>query len=259
MSELKMGRRDVLLTLALAAGCHGVKATAPPAQTAEDTTPVKPPETPGETLTMGQKALSADHAVLPLSFDPAKLAGLSERMIRSHHENNYGGAVKNLNRVEQELATITKDTPPFVVSALRDRELTFRGSKLLHEQYFGNLGGDGKRAGEIERALSEAYGSSARWEEHFRATGAGLSGGSGWVVLGYELDTGKLRTISAANHKESLALFAPLLVMDMYEHSYQMDYGAAAAKYVDAFIVNIRWETVDARLVGARKLRATLA
>ena len=207
---------------------------------------------------MGQTVLSGDHAVQPLPFDPAKLAGLSERMMRSHHENNYGGAVKNLIRVEQELGAITKDTPPFVVTALRDRELTFRGSKFLHEQYFGNLGGDGKRAGEIERALAEAHGTSSRWEEHFRVTGAGLGGGSGWVVLGYELDTGKLRTISAANHKESLALFAPLLVMDMYEHAYQMDYGAAAAKYIDAFFANIRWEAVDQRLASARKLRAAL-
>jgi superoxide dismutase, Fe-Mn family len=261
MSELRMALRDVLMTLALAAGCHAVKTTAPAVQavTAAKADAVRPETNQREAISMGTKALNADHTAQPLPFDPAKLTGLSERMIRSHHENNYGAAVKNLNRVEQELATTTKDTPPFVVTALRDRELTFRGSKLLHEQYFGNLGGDGKRAGEIERAPSEAYGSSARWEEHFRATGAGLGGGSGWAILGYELDTGALRTISAASHKESLALFAPLLVMDMYEHSYQMDYGAAVAKYIDAFFANIRWEVVDQRLARARKLRTALA
>jgi superoxide dismutase, Fe-Mn family len=257
MRDLKLDRRELLLTVALAAGCHSVKATAPP-RTANDTNGAVPPGTTSEADIMGQKALVGNHAVKALPFDPSKLTGLSERMVRSHHENNYGGAVKNLNRVEQELAATTKDTPPFVVTALRDRELTFRGSKLLHEQYFGNLGGDGKRQGEIDQALAEAYGSSSRWEEHFRQTGAGLGGGSGWAVLGYELDTGALRTISAANHKESLPLFAPLLVMDMYEHSYQLDYGAAAAKYIDAFFANIHWEVVDQRLATARKLRAAL-
>lgn len=259
MSEPTMGRRDLIMTLALAAGCHAVKATAPPARAVPVTVPVTPCRSEAEAISMGTRALRADHTVLPLSFDPAKLTGLSERMIRSHHENNYAGAVKNLNRVEQELASITKDTPPFVVSALRDRELMFRGSKLLHEQYFGTFGGDGKRAGEIERALTEAYGSSAHWEEQFRATGAGLGGGSGWVILGYELDTGGLRTLSAASHKESLVLFVPLLVMDMYEHAYQMDYGAAAAKYIDAFFANVRWDVVDQRLVSARRARAALA
>jgi Fe-Mn family superoxide dismutase len=203
--------------------------------------------------------LHGSHKVEPLSFDPAKLNGLSERMMRSHHENNYAGAVKNLNRAEQELAAINKDTPPFVVAALRERELTFRGSKLLHEQYFGNLGGDGRRSGAIEQALAQAYGTSARWEEHFRFTGLGLGGGSGWVVLGYELDTGALRTISLANHAQSLSLLAPLLVMDMYEHAYQMDFGAAAAKYIDAFFVNVKWEAVDRRLQAARKARGAFA
>ena len=256
MDEAKVGRRDVLMTLALVAGCGGLRSTAPPAQAAVANPEIEKPRE--ELGTMEPKALSAEHTVKPLPFDPAKLSGLSERMVRSHHENNYAGAVKNLNGVERELSAITKDTPPFLVTALRERELTFRGSKLLHEQYFGNLGGDGKRAGGIERALSEAYGSSGRWEEHFRATGAGLGGGSGWVVLGYELDTGSVRTISAANHTQSLALFVPLLVMDMYEHAYQIDYGAGAAKYIDAFFTNVRWEVVDQRLGAARKARLAL-
>ncbi len=179
--------------------------------------------------------------------------------MRSHHENNYTGAVKNLNAVERELAVITKDTPPFLVAALRERELMFRGSKLLHEQYFGSLGGDGKRAGSIEKALVEAYGSSERWVEHFRLTGMGLGGGSGWVILGYELDTGALRTFWSGNHTQALALSVPLLVMDMYEHAYQMDYGAAAAKYIDAFLVNASWEVVDKRFSSAQRARAALS
>ena len=124
-------------------------------------------------------ALAGAHTVLPLWFKPTALNGISEKMIVSHHDNNYAGAVKNLNKVEQELSQINADTPPFVVAGLRQSELTFRNSKTLHEAYFGNLGGDGKRSGAIEKALSDAYGASSRWEEQFRATGAGLGGGSG--------------------------------------------------------------------------------
>ena len=197
-------------------------------------------------------ALAGKHELLPLPFAPSALSGLSERLITSHHENNYAGAVRNLNRVEQELAAITADTPPFIVAALRDRELAFRNSKTLHEAYFGNLGGPGRRSGAIEAALSQAYGTSARWEEQFRATGLGLGGGSGWAVLAYELDSGGLRTFGSGNHTQALATAVPLLVLDMYEHSYQMDFGAAAPRYVDAFFANIQWDEVNRRLERAQ-------
>src|SRR5215831_13929429 len=117
--------------------------------------------------------------IKPLPFDPKKLSGISEKMIVSHHDNNYAGAVKNLNKVEGELARVNKDTPGFVVSGLKDRELGFSNSMILHEAYFGNLGGNGKPGGAVASALGDAFGGLARWEELFRATGMSLSGGSG--------------------------------------------------------------------------------
>ncbi len=203
-------------------------------------------------------ALSADHTPLPLPFTPSALLGISERMITSHHENNYGGAVRNLNRVEQELAQIGPDTPPLVVAALRERELTFRNSKALHEAYFGNLGGDGRRSGAIDAALAAAYGTTARWEEHVRATAMGLGGGSGWVVLALELETGALRSIGSGHHTQALGTSVPLLVMDMYEHSYQMDFGAAVPRYIDAFFANLNWDEVNRRLEAGRAAEAAL-
>lgn len=201
-------------------------------------------------------ALAGNHTVVPLPFAPGSLNGLSERLISSHHENNYGGAVRNLNRVEQELSQITTETPPFVVAALRERELTFRNSKTLHEAYFANLGGNGRRSGAIENALAQAYGTTARWEQHMKATGMGLGGGSGWAILTFELDTGALRTISSGNHTQALATSVPLLVLDMYEHSYQMDFGAAVARYLDAFFANVNWDEVNRRLERAQRLSA---
>ncbi|HVR19564.1 MAG TPA: Fe-Mn family superoxide dismutase, partial [Polyangiaceae bacterium] len=158
-------------------------------------------------------ALGGNHTVLPLPFKPASLNGLSERMIVSHHEKNYGGAVKNLNRAEQELSRVTSDTPPFVVAALRERELTFRNSKTLHEAYFANLGGDGKRSGTIETTLAEAYGSTAAWESQVRASALGLGGGSGWVILDLNFAVGDLRIYGTSGHNQAVAFGQPLLVL----------------------------------------------
>jgi Fe-Mn family superoxide dismutase len=204
------------------------------------------------------RAFLGTHVAKPLPFDPAKLNGLSEKLLVSHHDNNYVSAIKNLNRLEQELAQVTRDTPAFVVGGLRQSELMYRNSMTLHETYFGNLGGDGKASGAVAAALASAYGSMEAWELQFRASGASLGGGSGWVVLGYELATGELRTSSAINHTQSLAISVPLLAMDMYEHAYAIDYGAAAAKYIDAFFANIRWDAVNQRLEQAEKLSRML-
>src|SRR5262245_12924223 len=87
----------------------------------------------------GLRVPVGEHEIVPLPFDPKKFKGLSERLLVSHHDNNYAGAVKNLNKVEEELAKIGKDTPGFIVAGLRERELTFTNSVILHEHYFGNL------------------------------------------------------------------------------------------------------------------------
>ena len=198
------------------------------------------------------------HEVAALTFDPTKLRGLSEKLIVSHHANNYGGAVRNLNKVEAELANVTKDTPPFVIAGLKERELTFRNSAVLHELYFANLGGDGKLASEVAEAVATAHGTTARFEEGFRATAMSLAGGSGWVVLGHDLHRDALVTSWSGGHTQNLAASLPLLVLDMYEHSFHLDYGAAAAKYVDAFFANVDYAVVNRRLVAARKAAAAL-
>jgi superoxide dismutase, Fe-Mn family len=201
-------------------------------------------------------AFAGKHAPVPLPFDPAKLAGLSERMMVSHHDNNYVAAIKNLNKVEEQLAATNKDTPGFLVAGLKERELTFTNSMVLHEHYFGNLGGNGKPGGAIEKKLAASYGSLGRWEEHFRAVGQSLGGGSGWAVVDYNLASGDVKTAWAGNHTQTLAAGLPLLVMDMYEHAYAIDYGAAAPKYIDAFFQNVNWDVVNRRLEAAERAGA---
>ena len=203
-------------------------------------------------------AYAGKHEIVPLPFNPTKLKGISEKLIVSHHDNNYAGAVKNLVKVEEQLASVTKDTPVFAVNGLKERELTFTNSKVLHEHYFGNLGGDGAPSGAIVDEVKAVYGDWARWEAEFRQTGAALGGGSGWVILDYNLHAGAIRTYWSGGHSQTAATGLPLLVMDMYEHAYQMDYGAAAAKYVDAFFANVNWDEVNRRLGAARAAVAAL-
>ena len=201
---------------------------------------------------------TAPHAAVALPFVPSKLKGLSEKLIVSHHDNNYVGAVKNLNAVRAQLAALPKDTAGFLVGGLRAKELAYANSATLHEAYFGNLGGDGKAGGPALQAIASSFGSAAAWEEAFRALGSSLGGGSGWAILDYAFTDGSLRIAWAGDHTQTLAAGYPLLVMDMYEHAYQMDYGAAAGKYIDAFFENVQWDEVNRRLDQARKAFAAM-
>ncbi|HLG15461.1 MAG TPA: Fe-Mn family superoxide dismutase [Blastocatellia bacterium] len=200
-------------------------------------------------------AFRGQHQPKPLPFDPAKLKGLSEKLIRSHWENNYGGAVKALNAVEQRLDAMLKDKdlPAYVYGDVKREELARTGSVVLHEYYFANLGGDGRAGNEIAASLKQAFGSYERWEDEFRKTGAALGGGSGWVILAFNMHTGEVHNYWAWDHMHNAPMSRPLLVLDMYEHAYHMDYGAAAARYIDAFMQNVNWEVVNRRLTGAQK------
>ncbi len=201
------------------------------------------------------RAFRGRHQPKPLPFDPAKLKGLSEKLIRSHWENNYGGSVRALNAIEHRLDALMKekDLPAFVYGDLKREELMRTGSVILHEQYFANLGGDGQAGGKVLDLIKQWFGSYEQWEAEFKRTALALSGGSGWAVLAYNLYNGELHNYWAWDHLHNVPMGRPLLVIDMYEHSYHMDYGAAAASYVDAFLQNVNWEEVNRRAEAAMK------
>jgi Fe-Mn family superoxide dismutase len=197
------------------------------------------------------------HEPVALAFKPGSLTGISEKLITSHHDKNYVGAVKNLNKVEADLAALRPDAPPYLVAGLRDKQLTYFNSMVLHELYFGNLGGTGKRSGALEARLGSDFGAGA-WEAQVRAAAMGLGGGSGWVVLALSLHDGSLVIAAAGNHTQNLAFGAPLVVLDMYEHAYQLDHGADHAAYIEAFFKNLAWDAVEARYERAMKASAAL-
>ena len=200
-------------------------------------------------------SFAGTHQAKPLPFDPTKLTGISEKLIRSHHENNYTGAVKALNVVEQKLAALMKDKdlPAYLYGDLKRQEIIRSGSIVLHEHYFANLGGNGKADGKAKKMIEQWFGSYEAWEAEFKRTGNALSGGSGWTVLAYNMHTREYHNYWSADHTNSVPYSIPLLVLDMYEHAYQMDYGAAAAKYVDAFMTNVNWEEVNRRVESIAK------
>ena len=195
-------------------------------------------------------AFDYQHAPAPLPFAAKALNGISEKLIQSHWQNNYTGAVTALNLVRGRLKQALGDanTPAYVYNGLKREQLLRTGSVVLHEFYFGNLGGDGKAAADLRTRIAASFGSFDTWESEFRKIGQGLGGGSGWVVLGFNQKLKLLENYWMADHATAPADTAPILVMDMYEHAYQMDFGAAAAKYIDAFFSNINWDTVAQRL-----------
>ena len=190
-----------------------------------------------------------DARIQELPFDPTALRGLSEKLLRSHHQNNYAGAVKRLSTIRSQLVDLPFATAPgFQVSGLKREELIATNSMLLHELYFGCLGGEGKTmTPAMALALDANFGSVARWREEFVAMGKAQGGGSGWVLLTFQSRAGTLVNQWAADHTDAIAGGVPILALDMYEHSYHIDFGAAAAGYVDAFMDNINWTPVYER------------
>jgi superoxide dismutase, Fe-Mn family len=233
-----MTRRSAIGGLALTAAAAATQANA---QGAAPAAPVLVP------------AFAGKHQPRPLRIDPARLTGLSEKLIRSHWENNYQGSVRALNMIENRLAAAMadKDFPPVAYSGLKREQLHRTGSVVLHEHYFDQFGGNGQAAGAIKDALGLSHGSFGNWEAEFRRTAMALAGGSGWAILAYNHHMGALHNYWAWDHTNGPVMSTPLLVLDMYEHAFHMDYGAAAAKYVDAFMQNIDWAIVDARFRAA--------
>ncbi len=183
-----------------------------------------------------------EYAIKKLPFDPAKVKGLSEKLLVSHYENNYSGAVKRLNAITAQLAALdVAAAPVFVVNGLKREELIAANSMIIHELYFDSLAGEGDPTGALAEAINRDFGSLARWKAEFSATGKALGGGSGWVLLSYSPRDKRLINSWAADHTMTLAGGRPILALDMYEHAYQMDYGARAAAYVDSFMQGIRW------------------
>src|SRR6266849_4251016 len=147
------------------------------------------------------------YQLTPINTRPWLLNGLSLRLIESHYENHYGGALRRLNAITEQLESLDFDsTPGHLVNSLKREELIALNSTLLHEKYFASMAfGDGKPTAMLAQALARDFGSVDRWRSEFVAMAKGLAGGSGCVLLVYAPRDRRLIHQYAGDHSQTAA------------------------------------------------------
>lgn len=186
------------------------------------------------------------------------MEGFSETLLKNHF-TLYQGYVTNTNKVLDTLDQLTKDgktAAPEFAELKRRLGWEFNGMRL-HEYYFENLGGKGAldKNGKLAKKLIESFGSVEAWEKDFRATGA--MRGIGWAVL-YQ-DTQYDRLINFWINEHDVAHPAgclPILIMDVFEHAFMLDYGLKRADYIESFFKNINWTMAEGRVLALAAARA---
>ena len=178
------------------------------------------------------------------------MKGFSETLLKNHF-TLYQGYVTNTNKLIDILSTMLKDgktTTPEYAELKRRFGFEFNGMRL-HEYYFGNLGGSIalNKTGRLGQKLVSDFGSYEVWEKDFKATGT--MRGIGWAVLYQDNVSGNLCNVWINEHEVGhLAGCTPLLIMDVFEHAFMIDYGLKRADYIESFFQNIRWDEVEKRL-----------
>lgn len=178
------------------------------------------------------------------------MAGFSEALLKNHF-TLYQGYVTNTNKILDTLTQMLKDgniASPEFAELKRRLGWEFNGMRL-HEYYFENLGGKSpfNPESKLAQAISANFGSFDNWEKEFRATGT--MRGIGWVILYQDLTNGRLINFWINEHDVSHpAGCNPLLIMDVFEHAFMIDYGLKRADYIEAFFKNINWQAVETRL-----------
>ena len=179
-----------------------------------------------------------------------KLKGISDNQLQQHRDTLYAGYVAKLNLIEEEIKKAsTEGTNPTYsqLGELKRQEIFATNGVFLHEAYFANLGGSGGPAtGKVAEMINAKWGSFDKWTADFRAAGMAARG---WVVMGFSFNDMVIHNYSMDVHdKGSVCNTANLLVMDVYEHAYMIDYGVKRAAYLDAFMQNIDWDVVNQRV-----------
>ncbi|MDH4226327.1 MAG: Fe-Mn family superoxide dismutase [Deltaproteobacteria bacterium] len=185
----------------------------------------------------------------PRKFDLKGLDGLSDNQISQHRDTLYVGYVNKLNEIQEKLKTADRGKANQIYSELRalkaDETFALNGV-VLHELYFENLGGKGGApSGGLLKAIEADFGSFDKWVEDFKASGMAARG---WVMLGKCGYDGKLHNWGLDSHNNNFpALATPVLIMDVYEHAYAIDYGVKRPPYIEAFMKNIDWKAAEKR------------
>ena len=187
-----------------------------------------------------------------------KLEGFTDNQIQQHGDILYKGYINKLNEVEEKLGSADRSKANQIYSEFRglkaDETFALNGV-VLHEIYFENMGGKGTKPGaETAKLIDRDFGGFDKWLEDFKATGMAVRG---WVVFAYSLYDGKLHNYGLDSHNNGVPFFClPLLIMDVYEHAYTIDYGVKRPPYIEAFVKNIDWNVVEKRVKAYTKVSA---
>jgi superoxide dismutase, Fe-Mn family len=225
-------RRNILASVGVGLGVGAVSAAK------ATTTPPAAPAPKGKPIAYTPR---------PLPYDAGSIPVLSERLVSSHHANNYSGAVNRIGAIQSQIGKLDLATVPgFQLAGLKREELIAVNSMIIHELYFGGLGKATAPGSVLGQQLEQDFGSYTAWRAEFMAMGKALGGGSGWVFLMWSPRAGRLINQIAFDHTMTLADGHLIMILDMYEHAYQMDYGAKAGAYVDAIVLNaLDWTQAD--------------
>jgi superoxide dismutase, Fe-Mn family len=191
----------------------------------------------------------------PLPYAPGAITGLSERLLASHHANNYSGAVNRIGAIQTQIERLDMATAPgFQLSGLKREEMIAMNSMIIHEIYFGGLGKANTPGRALGAQIEQDFGSYSAWRAEFMAMGKALGGGSGWVFLQWSPRAGRLINQIAYDHTMTMADGHLIMILDMYEHAYHMDYGARAGAYVDAIVLGaLDWTQADRLFAIAKR------
>ncbi|KXG78045.1 Superoxide dismutase [Fe] [Fervidicola ferrireducens] len=194
---------------------------------------------------------SAENKIKPIPMNPRLLLmpGFSERQIREHYEVLYKGYVNKVNEIRGFLLSANRQEANATYSdfrGLKKAETYAMDGVILHELYFENLGGPGGvPKGDLMRQIEKDFGSYKAWLEDFTATGISARG---WAVLVYDRRGGRLFNYLLDAHDHGVIQnTGAILVLDVYEHAYFIDYGTRKADYIRAFMQNVDWAVAEKR------------
>jgi Fe-Mn family superoxide dismutase len=178
------------------------------------------------------------------------MKGFSDTLLKNHF-TLYQGYVNNTNKLVDTLSAMLKEgktATPEYAELKRRFGFEFNGMRL-HEYYFSNMGGNSvlDKTGTLVKKLTEEFGSYEAWEKDFKGTGT--MRGIGWTILYKDEMNGKLLNVWINEHETGHpAGCTPILIMDVFEHAFMIDYGLKRADYIESFFANIKWSEVENRL-----------
>lgn len=187
-----------------------------------------------------------EHTVKALKYKV--LDGLSEKQLGEHHDVLYAGYVKKLNEIEPLLEKTDKSKANATFSEVGElkRQQVFATNAIkLHEGYFDNLGGKSIPEGPVKKMIEKDFGSFEKWQEDFVAAGIAARG---WVILAFDWDDMRLHNYSSDYHSQGVWNCTTVLILDVYEHAYFIDFATSRKKYIEAFLKNVDWTFVNERV-----------